>query len=112
MALQKLAQGNTIDVTFRPKEAVAENTPVIAYLFTNVNKPLKFSIPHKDGYGEITLTGEQYSLTATGQETKAFCGELFIAVYFNLDNDGNDRRNINKSTGVEITRSPISVEIV
>ena len=112
MALQQLEQGNTIVVSFAPKEAVDPETPVIAYLFTNVNKPLKFSLPHKDGYNDITLKDGEYRFLATGQQTKSFCGELYIAMYFNLDNTENDRRNKTKSTGIEITRSPISVEIV
>ena len=109
MALQKLEQGNTIVVSFAPKEAVDENTPVIAYLFTNVNKPLKFSTPHKDGYGDITLSDGKYHFTATGKQTKNLCGELYFAVYFDLPTTDN---NITASTGIEITRSPISVEIV
>ena len=112
MALQTLSQGNTIVVKFKPVEAVDHETPVIAYLFTNVNKPLKFSIPHKDGYNDITLTDGEYRFIAEGQQTKNFCGELFLSIYFNLDTTENDRRNKTRSTGIEITRSPIAVEVV
>ena len=101
-----LAQGCPVIVRFTTKEPLPSNSGIHVWLFTDKNNPVKFEP------SDINETGGVYSVTATSQQTKDFCGDLYISVLIVVGGDDAVQPNETASTGITITKSPISALIV
>ena len=101
-----LAQGCPVIVRFTTREPLPSNSEIHVWLFTDKNNPVKFEPT------DVAETGGVYSVTATSQQTKDFCGDLYISVLIVVGGDIATQPNQTAATGITITKSPISELIV
>ena len=103
-----LAQGCPITVQFTTKAPLPADSDIHVWLFTDKNNPVKFEP------ADVTETDGVYSVTATSQNTKNFCGDLYISVLVVVGGNEAVQPNETTATGIIITKSPISslIEIV
>jgi len=97
-----LAQGCPITVQFTTSAPLPSDSDIHVWLFTDKNNAVKFE-PE-----DVTEEDGVYSVTATSQQTKDFCGDLYISVLIVVGGDEAIQPNETASTGITITKSPIS----
>lgn len=100
-----LSQGCPLSVQFTTRAPLPANSEIHVWLFTDKNNPIKFNP------GDIAETDGVYSVTATSQQTKDFCGDLYISILIVVAGNEAVQPNETKATGVVITKSPISALI-
>ena len=105
--MKTLAQGCPIDVVFGTAAPLPADSDIHVWLFTDKNNPVKFE-PSDVAYDSQT---EKYSVSATSQQTKNFCGKLYISVLVVVAGDEARQPNETAETGLTITQSPISALI-
>ena len=105
--MKTLSQGCPIDVVFGTVAPLPSDSEVHVWLFTDKNNQVKFDPP------DVTYDSEtdKYSVSATSQQTKTFCGKLYISVLVVVGGDEARQPNETAETGLTITHSPISALI-